>query len=190
MALFDILPYHLQDKIMDMKNKIEIDEELSELIREPSHIDLPFIKEYPIVQYPSRISNDIKFVNFMQNFGGYCRDDYYNVTRNILCINVHDMFRDFESPTTENKLISLYKETIEKYLEDMLGITNEIERQVIMYRMLNKVRNIRVSYSPEYNRICEAYVELFTKESKPLVLRYGEPIKSIRIYRKKFKNSV
>ena len=171
---------------MDMKHAIEIDEEITELTRTPSHIDLPLIKAYPIVSHPSRIMNDIRFVNFMKRYGDYLFNDYINVIQLILSIEVvvH------ESQTAEMNIITMCQDAIDEYLENSLGIADEKERRLVMYRLLNKARDTRVSYLAEYNTIWKAYVKLFDQEPKPPKLRYGEPIKTIRGFKERMHNGL
>ena len=168
---FDTLPYDLQNKIMDMKNDIELQEELAELKRTPSHIDLPFINEYPIIKCPSRISIDIQFVNLMRSSGPYFEQDYINVIHYMLKIDI--------PPTTASQVhtaAQIYTTKIKKFINKDLGISDDMQQDIIMYRMLNKARNIRLSLHKDFHSIYNAYHQLFVKElktSKDITLRFG-----------------
>ena len=172
MSFFDTLPIHLQETIMDMKNNIEIQEELIELKQTPSHQDLPFINEYPLINCKSRICVDIRYVNFMKKHGSYGEIDFINVFQCMLKIKV-------PTPNQSRSILKHYEDHIILYLKTDLGIVDEFEQQVIMYRLLNKVRNTRVALLTEYHFIHRSYTKLFDEESKKInqsLLRFGEPI--------------
>jgi hypothetical protein len=157
-----------------MKENMEVEDELNELKRVPSHHDLPLLEQYPLVKCTYRLSLDIRFVNFMKKHAEY----HNHVCQYIIKQNIrvsHDR--------SILDRISIFKNCIKLYIKNDLGIEKDEENELILYIMLDRALNTRIAIMQEYHNLCTDYNRMFESSSnhiifKKIVLRFGWPIKN------------
>ena len=179
-SMFNILPTELEDKIMDTKKSIEDQDELLSLRRPVDHSDLPLLNEFGFMNHMERIHIDNEYLNFFEE--GHLFLLYLRASETIIRVfsaeAVVGLTRWIEF---SNNIVPYDTESLKKAVDERVhmmcglfskkfGITNQVEAEIIVRRMIKQHIMKEIRGVPIIRRIVSKYKKLFQKSK--FELRY------------------
>ena len=177
MAMFDILPTEIVDKIMETKKIIEDQDELISLRRPVDHTDLPLFNEFPFMKHMERISIDNEYLNFFterQILLMFLRASEKTIHAfsdmsvvSWLVLSGHPFPYDTE---TLKKAVEDRVQMICTLFSNKFGITNQMEAEIVVRRLIKQHVMKEVRCAPTIRRILSKYKKIF--HHREFELRY------------------
>ena len=179
-SMFDTLPTELVDKIINTKKSLEDRDELISLRRPVDHTDLPLLSEFTFMKHMERIHIDNEYLNFFQErhfllmflrssetvIHAFSAEPVVGLIRWIV-------FSGNPFPYDTESLKKVVEERMQMMCElfsNKFGITNPVEAEIVVRRMIKQHITIEVNRAPNFRRILSKYKKLFKKSA--FELRY------------------
>lgn len=179
-SMFNILPIEIENKIMDTKKSLEDQDELISLRRPVDHSDLPLLNEFSFLKHMERIHIDNEYLNFFEerHLIILCLRASETVIRafsaeSLVGLTRWAVFSGNPFPYDTESLKKAFDERVQMMcglFSNKFGITNRVEAEIIVRRMIKQHIMKEIRGAPIIRRIVSKYKKLFQKSE--FELRY------------------
>ena len=169
--MFDTLPVEIVDKIIDMKQSIENEDELKALRRPVDHTDLPLLNEFTFMKHMERMDIDNEYLNLFKERQLLLM--FLRASETVILTFSKDtvvylvkwvVFSGNHNPYDTDSLKNIVDERLELMCElfsSKFGITNPVESEIVVRRLIKK--QIMKEYTRPIQNVVQKYKKLFDK---------------------------